>query len=217
MADNDGWGVFEDEPASATPEKDTPVESAAAPEEAAVEQPVTAPSEKESLPGDTALFAGEDDPDAAAIANQYLVCDDGHQTYAISVRSVKEITVARKLQCLPKKKPNILGVMALRGQLIPMVDTSRVFQETPEELARKTEEGRQCVVICDVGGRDFGIYVHSANKVMEISAEALRQVSVAAGSANQAHSMVNRISTEDGNPILLLELENLLQRPDKAA
>jgi len=61
---------------------------------------------------------------------RYITYDLGDRVYASELLSVKEIVLKEELRTIPGAQPWLLGVMALRGQLLPVVDLgSRSYDE----------------------------------------------------------------------------------------
>jgi len=53
---------------------------------------------------------------------RYITYDLGDRIYASELLSVKEIVLKEDLRSIPGAQPWLLGVMALRGQLLPVID-----------------------------------------------------------------------------------------------
>ena len=167
------------------------------------------PSPLSPLPVEASTEAAEE-KDSPQI-NQYLVCDDVKQSYAISVANVREITTARTLQPLPSPREKVMGVMSIRGALIPMMDTCHVFAGVDKDSIREnTAKGRQCIVVCEVEDKSFGIFVKSAEKVLEINSNDIRDITSVDGLDNRSNHAVNRICTAFGKPILIVDVAKVL-------
>jgi len=52
---------------------------------------------------------------------RYITYDLGERVYASELLSVKEIVLKEELRSIPGAQPWLLGVMALRGQLLPVM------------------------------------------------------------------------------------------------
>ena len=201
MAQNDGWGLFDD--AEPSPPEGPNTTGAVEPEPHPPESP-------EPPSPDSPELSAQEEKNKPPTDLTYLVCRDVNQSYAIPVSMVKEIAVARKLQILPKKKKNVMGVMSIRGQVIPIVEARSIFHDSDERVVEKTDAGRQCVVICEVEGRDFGIYVQSASQVMDIDPGTIKPLAVSQQQSLTKDFLVNRVCTEGGETIMLVELPRLI-------
>jgi len=64
---------------------------------------------------------------------RYITYDLGDRVYASELLSVKEIVLKEELRTIPGAQPWLLGVMALRGQLLPVVDLGLRLQGKPSQ------------------------------------------------------------------------------------
>ena len=64
---------------------------------------------------------------------RYITYDLGDRIYASELLSVKEIVLKEDLRSIPGAQPWLLGVMALRGQLLPVIDLGLRLQANPSQ------------------------------------------------------------------------------------
>jgi len=64
---------------------------------------------------------------------RYITYDLGDRVYASELLSVKEIVLKEELRSIPGAQPWLLGVMALRGQLLPVIDLGLRLQGRPSQ------------------------------------------------------------------------------------
>lgn len=64
---------------------------------------------------------------------RYITYDLGDRVYASELLSVKEIVLKEELRSIPGAQSWLLGVMALRGQLLPVVDLGLRLQANPSQ------------------------------------------------------------------------------------
>lgn len=64
---------------------------------------------------------------------RYITYDLGDRAYASELLSVKEIVLKEELRSIPGAQPWLLGVMALRGQLLPVIDLGLRLQGKPSQ------------------------------------------------------------------------------------
>lgn len=64
---------------------------------------------------------------------RYITYDLGDRVYASELLSVKEIVLKEELRSIPGAQPWLLGVMALRGQLLPVIDLGLRLQGKPSQ------------------------------------------------------------------------------------
>jgi len=64
---------------------------------------------------------------------RYITYDLSDRLYASELLSVKEIVLKEDLRAIPDAQPWLLGVMALRGQLLPIIDLGLRLQANPSK------------------------------------------------------------------------------------
>jgi len=69
---------------------------------------------------------------------RYITYDLGDRIYASELLSVKEIVLKEDLRSIPGAQPWLLGVMALRGQLLPVIDLGLRLQANPSQGDKST-------------------------------------------------------------------------------
>lgn len=98
---------------------------------------------------------------------QYLTFVLAGEMFAVPIRNIKEIIEYGQLTGVPMMPSFILGVINLRGSVVPVVDMSLRFGRQPTGITRRT-----CIVIIEVetaGERqDVGMMVDSVSEVLEI-------------------------------------------------
>jgi len=100
---------------------------------------------------------------------QYLAFSLGGETFAMDIRSIREVIQFGGLTEVPLMPPFIRGVINLRGSVVPVIDLCVRFNRPPSEVAHRT-----CIVILelDQAGEqaDLGIMVDNVSEVLSIAA-----------------------------------------------
>lgn len=86
----------------------------------------------------------------------------GNEEYGIDILQVQEILKIPKITKLPKSKAHILGVIDLRGKVIPIIDLGKKFGI----IADLTRSSRAIVV--DIDGRQVGLAIDSVSHVVKV-------------------------------------------------
>lgn len=101
---------------------------------------------------------------------QYLTFALGEETYAVSIRKVREIVEFRALTEIPLMPGFLRGVTNLRGAVIPVVDLLERF-----ELGRTSIGSRSCIVVVEVESAEesllLGVLVNAVNAVLPVEAQ----------------------------------------------
>src|SRR5512142_2150609 len=98
---------------------------------------------------------------------QYLAFSLSGETFAMDIRSIKEVIQFAGLTEVPLMPAFIRGVINLRGSVVPVIDLSVRFGRAVTEIGRRT-----CIVILEVAQNDetaaLGILVDNVSEVLEI-------------------------------------------------
>lgn len=134
---------------------------------------------------------------AERLENEYLICDLDEQ-YAIEVDSVVEILEYTPVTPVPETPPYIVGILNLRGQVIPVVDLRIRFRKAPA-----AEGIRRCIVIVRFEGLELGLVVDNVLDMRMILPE---QITPPPQVGNDyAHVFVKEIGVEDGRMFLIID------------
>jgi chemotaxis signal transduction protein/HPt (histidine-containing phosphotransfer) domain-containing protein len=116
----------------------------------------------------------EDVPLEAAVApTQILTFTLGAETYGVDILSVQEIRGWAPVTTIPYSPPHVLGVLNLRGSIIPVVDLRVRFALEKAEYGAVTV----IVVLSVVSGstrRNFGVVVDGVSDVVDVDAAQVR-------------------------------------------
>ncbi len=128
----------------------------------------------------TQLAAAAGGPPAAGMPagsgepQQYLVFSLCGETFAVGIRSIKEIIEYGHLTEVPMMPELVRGVINLRGAVVPVVDLAVRFGRAPTAIARRT-----CIVIVEIEAAPeagagetqvIGVIVDAVNEVLDIPA-----------------------------------------------
>lgn len=100
----------------------------------------------------------------STITSLQIVCFKiGKEEYGIDILKVQEILKLPKVTKLPKSQDYIIGVIDLRGKVIPITDLSKKFGT---ESGKLDESSRTIVV--DIEGKKVGLAIDSVSHVIKI-------------------------------------------------
>lgn len=104
------------------------------------------------------------------IAGKYLTFDLAEEEYGVEILRVREIIGMMAITPVPKTPEYVLGVINLRGKVIPVVDLRLKFG-----LPYKEPDERTCVIVVEMasdggGTVQMGIVVDRVNEVVDVKA-----------------------------------------------
>ncbi len=145
---------------------------------------------------------------------QYVTLGVAGELFAASVERVQEILEMRPVARLPQAPPNLLGMIDVRGQGIPVLDL-RLTLGLP--AADDTENTRIVVLNVNSGARmmTVGLRTDRVFEVTVLDADDLEPAPTISG--NWRDHSVAGIGRRNGNFVTVLDLDRLLGRTAEAA
>ena len=123
--------------------------------------------------------ASHSNPELAQSADgaQFVVCGLAGQEYAIPAENVREVFWFAAVMPLPDSPPWVLGVIDVRGRVVPVVDGRRRLG-----LPEREDWLRAVVVLMEhERGREAGLVVDEAFDMVRITTAAIEPTGDAAG------------------------------------
>ncbi len=133
---------------------------------------------------------------------KHLVFCLGPETYAVPVELVREILTPPPITVLPLSPEHVLGVMNLRGAVVPVFDLRRRLGLPPARGASPV------VVMLRLGGKLQGAMVDSVEDVIAVPEDQVQETPEMAGKARQEY--LGGLIEHQGEMIILLDIERLL-------
>jgi purine-binding chemotaxis protein CheW len=148
-------------------------------------------------------------PDGGVAARQFLTFDLGEESYGVDILQVQEIRCWSPVTRLPLAPPHVLGVLNLRGSLVPIVDLRLRLGVARADFTPLTVTVVLSVETAD-GVRACGLVVDNVSDVVEIAPAALRPPPHLGGGA--VHEFVQGLAAVGDRMLILLDPAALVGR-----
>ncbi len=115
---------------------------------------------------------GSDEVSASLVrwAGQYLIVQLQEESFGMDISTVREIIAYLTPTKIPMMPDFVVGVINLRGQVVPVIDMARRFGRPATEIHK-----RSCIIILDLqdghSRQRLGVVVDAVNEVLEFSGE----------------------------------------------
>ncbi|MEE9551558.1 MAG: chemotaxis protein CheW [Gammaproteobacteria bacterium] len=141
--------------------------------------------------------------------DQYLTFILAGEEYGVDIMRVQEIRGWESATSIPNTPDFILGVINLRGAVVPIIDLRSRFGLESAEFSRTT------VVIVvkiedEAGDRIMGMVVDAVSEVYNVSEDMLREAPDLGGAINT--DFVKGLATVDEKMIILLDVDLLIKK-----
>ena len=135
-------------------------------------------------------------------SKQYIVVKIGNERYGIDINFVDNIVRMQKITRVPKVQKYFLGVINLRGEVVPVMSVRTRMGLEPDEFTNST---RIIIIKLDQQG-SIGLVVY---EVLEVVALPVNEVDKY-DAKDDKEVFINGIGKHDGQLISLFELENVV-------
>ncbi|MFD1012723.1 chemotaxis protein CheW [Shinella fusca] len=134
----------------------------------------------------------------------------GDQEFCVNIMSVREIRGWTPATAMPHAPPYVLGVINLRGAVLPIVDLSlRLGMKAAEPTVRHV------IIVAQVGPKVVGLLVDAVSDILTVTDENIQPTPDIANEAEKAYA--RGILAIEGRMICLIELDSLFPHTESEA
>lgn len=140
-------------------------------------------------------------------AEQILTFELGSETYGVEILRVREIRGWSSVTKIPHAPPHVLGVLNLRGSIVPVVDLRRRFALERAEYTAVT-----VIIVLSVHSaasrREVGVVVDGVSDVLDVKAADVKKTPDLG--ANCATDYIRGLVPVAGRMVVLLDIDRLV-------
>ncbi len=134
----------------------------------------------------------------------------GKQYFCVDIMAVREIRGWTPATAMPQAPNFVLGVVNLRGTVLPIIDLGVRLGLGPTEPT-----ARSAIIVTDIGGQYVGLLVDAVTDILTVDVEAL-QPTPDIGSSTTREFVVGLLPSDD-RLISLLSLERIVPAIERHA
>jgi purine-binding chemotaxis protein CheW len=143
-----------------------------------------------------------------AAPHQVLTFSVGPEHYGVDILRVQEIRGWSPVTKIPKLPPQVLGVLNLRGSIVPILDLRVKFNLASAEFTPLT-----VIIVLSVdspdGPREFGLVVDAVRDVVDIEPGHLKETPNLGG---RSPPFVQALAALGDRMLILLNVDELINR-----
>lgn len=150
---------------------------------------------------------------AEAIADtqfEFITFSAGGQSYCLEITQIREIRRWTPVTALPHTPDDVLGVMNLRGAVIPIFDLAARFGLGPTPANE-----RNVVIVAAVEGTTIGLLVESVSEILSVEKSAIQETPDIQSEATK-HSILGMISVDE-SMVRVVNIDAVLESSVEAA
>lgn len=133
---------------------------------------------------------------------QYIEVGIGDERYAIKIDEIHEIIRMQEITAIPRDKEYLLGVINLRGKIIPVISLRSRFGLPAEDYSKSTR-----IVVINYHGEMVGLVVDRVIKVATYN----HILPPPERLGSEQSTYIEGIEGDRGDLVSILDIERLLQ------
>ncbi|TNF51921.1 MAG: purine-binding chemotaxis protein CheW, partial [Deltaproteobacteria bacterium] len=134
---------------------------------------------------------------------QYLAFNLDDEEYALDIKQISEIIKVREFTDIPRAPGFILGIISLRGVVVPVFDLRCRLNLGVSEIMSTTR-----IVVCQHEDVSVGLLVDSINQVVNLNDDEVEPPPGVLSGLDR--EMVSGLGRYQGRMIILLNIESVL-------
>jgi purine-binding chemotaxis protein CheW len=162
------------------------------------------------------------DGSGKAGSHQVLTFTLGNETYGVDILRVQEIRGWQPVTRIPQSPPHVLGVLNLRGSIVPIIDMRMRFS-----LERAEYTAITVIIVLSVesgnGRRDIGVVVDGVSDVIDVDNASVKPPPDLGGQLST--EFIQGLAAVSEHMVMLLDIDRLIggdvgevaAQPDAAA
>ncbi len=143
--------------------------------------------------------------------SRFLMVTLGERHFGLALDSIREAIALPEITPLPSSPRFFLGVIFLRGSVIPIIDMAAKMGIKELYQGDSFDKG---IVICQVNSQYYGILVHAIDSVTSIL---LKDISEVSNLTNENTSYISGIYKSEQGLTLLIEPLLVVEKSDLSA
>ena len=140
--------------------------------------------------------------DHDSMEGMYLTFELAAEGYGLEIRNVIEIIGIQPVTRVPDMPAHVIGVLNLRGKVIPIIDVRLRFN-----LELRDYDERTCIIVVDVDGNSVGLVVDKVNEVVDIPDS---NIEPAPAAGNGRNNYIQGLGKIDQHVKILLNTRTLI-------
>ncbi|MBE5934708.1 MAG: purine-binding chemotaxis protein CheW [Lachnospiraceae bacterium] len=150
------------------------------------------------------------DEDMVELENTFLTFYAYEKLFGINIGNVVQIISYQPVSKIPEFPPYAVGVINLRGDVIPIIDFSVRFGQEPKEYNERT-----CIIVTKIRDGHIGFVVDAVDEVIKIDKEDISEPPKVIGAIHDAYLM--GIGRKNNKKSLLLDIEKVVLEDEISA
>jgi purine-binding chemotaxis protein CheW len=137
------------------------------------------------------------------MSDLYVVFRVAGAEYALSAAQVLQLESFSGVTAVPGTLPHVIGIVQVRGRIVPVIDLRVLFGEAPVEPVLDNR-----IIVVEVGSRTIGLRVDSSREVLKLDPEEVHPTPTIV--AEQSRGFVLGVVRVGARLLMLFDLAKVL-------
>ena len=149
------------------------------------------------------IIENKEEMNKQELENTYLTFYSYNKLFGIKIENVVQIISYQPVSKIPEFPIYAIGVITLRGEVVPIIDFCMRFGEEQKEYTERT-----CIIVTKIKNRYIGFVVEAVDEVIKISDDEISAPPKVIGTIPGAYLM--GIGTKNNKKSLLVNIEKVI-------
>lgn len=141
-------------------------------------------------------------------AKQYIAVRIGNEQYGIRIKYVDNIVRMQQITRVPKAQDYFVGVINLRGEIVPVMSLRRKFGIADDEFGNST----RIIIVKPEQQATVGLIVDAVREVVTLNEDQIEKNNVNDNSDGQAY--ISAVGKNNGELISILSIQTILSEKE---
>lgn len=153
--------------------------------------------------------AGAARASASTTMLELMAFEVADEQYGIGIEEIQEIIKVPEITDVPRVPEGVLGILSLRGTIVPLLDLRRVLRLEARPMGRLTR-----ILVLKGRGDPIGLLVDRVTSVVRIDAERIEDLPITM--PPELSELLIGVGRVDQEIVIILEVSSLLRLLDNA-
>lgn len=133
----------------------------------------------------------------------------GEELYGVNIMDVKEIVKLQSIRAIPNAPYYMVGILNLRGEIIPIIDLHRRFHIGTENGDVELDELESGFIILNISGTKIGIIIDKISRVVSVNTSDIQDPPQMMGGIGSEY--INGVVRNEDGYLILLNTQKLFE------
>lgn len=139
---------------------------------------------------------------------EFVIFSVAKQTFCLEITQIHEIRRWSPVTVMPHSPPDVMGVMNLRGAVIPIFDLATRFG-----LGSTQQNDRNVVIVSSIADKAVGLLVDSVSEIISIRTDDIKETPDVKSEATR--ECVQGVISIEGEMVRVLNLKSVINMAER--